>query len=39
MSNYDIQLKKYNNNVFLMGLQQRTIEKLKREINIYKQNI
>ena len=37
MSNYDIQLKKYNNNVFLMGLQQRTIEKLKREINIYKQ--
>ena len=37
MLNYDIQLKKYNNNVFLMGLQQRTIEKLKREINIYKQ--
>ena len=37
MSNYEIQLKKYNNNVFLMGLQQRTIEKLKREINLYKQ--
>ena len=35
--NFDIQLKKYNNNIFLMGLQQRTIEKLKREINIYKQ--
>ena len=34
--NYDIQLKKYNNNIFLFGLQQRTIEKLKREINIYK---
>ena len=35
--NFDIQLKKYNNNIFLMGLQQRTIENLKREINIYKQ--
>ena len=36
---YDIQLKKYNNNIFLMGLQQRTIDKLKREINIYKQTL
>ena len=33
---YDVQLKKYNNNLFLLGLHQRTIDKLKREINIYK---
>ena len=37
--NYDNQLKKYNNNIFLLGLQQRTIQKLKREINIYKQTL
>ena len=39
MLSYDIQLKKYNNNVFLMGLQQRTIDKLKREINLYKKTL
>ena len=39
MLNNDMQIKKYNNNVFLLGLQQRTIEKLNQEINTYKQTL
>ena len=34
---FDLQIKKNNNNLIIINSQKRTIEKLEREINIYKQ--